>query len=102
MVEGGKRSGDFPDLYYLKSKGRFTGQHAPMVPFPVIDEADNGPGGPPLGTAVGGVMALQPGHVAYLSVELETGWYFVYDMLEDVEFQAPYLFRPTPLEFTVR
>ncbi len=102
LTEGGKRSGDFPDLYYLEIKGRTAGEISPIAPFPVIDENDKGPSGPPPGTAVGGLMALEPGRVAYLSVELETGWYFVYDMLEDVEFQAPYLFRPTPLEFSVR
>ncbi len=104
LIEGGKQSGDFPDLYYMSPKGRPArlGIEAPLAPFPVIDDDNKGPGGPPPGTAVGGVMALQPGQVAYVAVELQAGWYFVYDMLEDTEIQAPHLFRPTALEFGVR
>ncbi len=104
LIEGGKQAVDFPDLYFMRPKGRSAEQatEGPLAPFPVIDDDDKGPGGPPPGTAVGGVMALQPGQVAYVTVDLEIGWYFVYDMLEDVEIQAPYLFRPTPIEFGVR
>ncbi len=104
LIEGAKQARDFPDMYYMNPRGRplMFGLEAPLAPFPVIDDDGKGPGGPPPGTSVGGVMAIQPGQVVYITIDLEVGWYFVYDMLEDVEIQAPYLFRSTAREFGVR
>ncbi len=103
-IEGGKQAKDFPDLYYQGEKGeaKGTGFVVDQAPFPVVSDGGKGPGGPPPGIAIGGVMALQPGHTAYLTTGLDAGWYFVYDMLEDTQILTPYLLRPTMIEFPVR
>ncbi len=104
LIDGGKQARDFPDVYTMKPRGKpaMFGLEAPSAPSPVFDDDGKGPGGPPPSTAIGGVMALRPGQSAYMTIDLAKGWYFIYDMLEDTEIQAPYLFRSTAREFGVR
>ncbi len=104
-IVDGKQAQGFPDLYEMRKElygGSVSGSSARFSPFPVIKENGRGPGGPPPGTAVGGVMALAPGQSVYITADLKGAWHFIYDNLEDVEFQAPYLLRPMVREFPVR
>ena len=100
-TKDGKQAKDFPDFYTTRGvRGGARGDKP--LPFPVIKEDGSGPGGPPPGVSVGGVMAMQPGEVAYVTLNLEGDFYFLYDMLEDVEIQTSYLMRLMLLEFVVR
>ncbi len=106
-TEPGKQAADFPELYVGRQEmggGQGMGSTAMgrMLPFPVIKDDGTGPGGPPPGTSIGGVMAIQPGGRAYFAAELTPANYFIYNLLEDVELGTSYLMRPMAIEFPVR
>jgi len=50
-----------------------------------IAEDGTGPSSPPIGKAVGGVMALRPGGTAYVTINTPPSNYFAYDTLINVE-----------------
>ena len=58
--------------------------------LPVIGEDGVGPTSPPPGTAIGGVMALQPNKVAYVSTEFKIGYLVLYSALPEPESGKPY------------
>ena len=72
------------------------------LPFPVIKADGTGPGGPPPGTSIGGVMAIQPGETVYFTTDLRPANYLVYNLLEDREMGTSYLMRPMVIEFPVQ
>ena len=101
-IENGKQATDFPDLY-VESRAPTGGTYytTPMMPFPVIKDDGSGPGGPQPSRAIGGIMAIQPGETAYVTVQLNPAWHFIYSLLEDQEFGGSYLRRPMLLEYPV-
>jgi hypothetical protein len=107
QIEGGKKAHDFSDLYILRQEmggGQGMGGAAMgrSLPFPVIKADGTGPGGPPPGTSIGGVMAIQPGGTVYFTADLRPANYFVYNLLEDREMGTSYLMRPMVIEFPVQ
>jgi len=53
--------------------------------LPEIAEDGTGPSSPPIGKAVGGLMALRPGGTAYVSIYATPSNYFAYDTLINAE-----------------
>lgn len=108
-IEGGKQAKDFPDLYTMRELGGGGGAETgggggglTSTAHPVIKSDGTGPGGPPPGSSIGGVMAIQPGETAYFTADFNPAWHFVYDMTEDPQLLSPYLLRPMLYEFSVR
>ena len=102
-IENGKQAKDFPDLYvWSRAPTGATYYTTPMMPFPVIKDDGSGPAGPPPSKAIGGIMPIQPGETAYITVQLEPAWHFIYSLLEDREFGGSYLMRPMLLEYPVQ
>ena len=82
-LEKGKDVSDSPG--WVMGRESSSGGVPIVRPLPEISEDGTGPSSPPIGKAVGGVMALRPGGTAYFTTDIIQGNYFAYDTLINTE-----------------
>jgi hypothetical protein len=90
-LEGFKSPGEYEGWAITSPTGgyRITDRASSKL-RPVFGDDGVGPTAPPPGTAIGGVMAILPGKIAYMSVDLTMGYLVLYSSLLDPESGKPY------------